>query len=128
MKKIFFIVFLLAALLSISTFAAEDVVYLKNGGNGNGSSPENALGDMADAFIALPYGGTIVVCGDYTLAKSVNYDASLPGFTSPAADGTVTVTSSYGGTDYGARLICADGSRYVCSANTTFDNITIFIN
>ncbi len=129
MKKSLFIGFftalLLATLLTFSVFAA-DVVYLKDGGNGNGSSPENAFGDMADAFAALPYGGTIVVAGDYTFATSANYDAALPGFTSPAADGTVTITGEYGGTDFGARLICANGSRYVCTANTTFENITFY--
>jgi len=117
--------FILALTLSISVFSA-DVVYLKDGGTGDGSSPENALGDMADAFVALPYGGTIVVCGDYTFANSANYDAALPGFTSPAADGTILITGEYNGTNYSSRLICANGSRYVCTANTTFDNITIY--
>lgn len=116
---------ILAITLSIGAFAA-DVVYLKDGGNGDGSSPEKAFGDMADAFVALPYGGTIVVCGDYTFANSVNYDAALPGFTSPAADGTVTITGEYGGTNYSGRLICAGGERYVCTADTTFDNITLY--
>ncbi len=127
-KKFFFIiltVLLLAATFSIGIFSAE-VVYLKDGGIGDGSSPESALGDMADAFVALPYGGTIVVCGDYTLSNSANYDAALPGFTSPAADGTVLITGAHDGTDYSSRLICANGSRYVCTANTTFDNITFF--
>ncbi|MBQ4151347.1 MAG: family 43 glycosylhydrolase, partial [Clostridia bacterium] len=129
MKKMFFraflTLFIALAVFSIGACAA-DVVYLKDGGNGDGSTPENALGDMADAFMALPYGGTIVVAGDYTFANSTNYDAALPGFTSPAADGTVTVTGIYGGKDYGARLICASGSRYVCTANTTFENITFY--
>ena len=127
MKKFGSIALLILALAaSMLTCAAEDVVYLCDGGSGDGSSPAAALGDMADAFLALPYGGTVVVTGDYTFKNSVNYDSSLPGFISPAADGTIVITGSYGGTDYGARLICADGSRYVCTANTTFENITLY--
>ncbi len=129
MKKSLLIGFLtallIAALLTFSAFAA-DVVYLKDGGSGDGSSPENAFGDMADAFVALPYGGTIVVCGDYTFSNSSAYDGALPGFTSPAADGTVTITGEYGGTNYSSRLICPDGSRYVCTADTVFENITFY--
>ena len=106
--------------------AADDVVYLVDGGTGDGSSPSSPLGDMADAYIALPYGGKIVVCGDYTFKNSVNYDASLPGFITPAADGTVVITGNDGTKDYSARLICADGSRFVCTANTTFEDITLY--
>ena len=62
MKKKFFLLLVtalvLAATLSLCTFAA-DVVYLKDGGKGDGSSAENAFGDMADAFVALPYGGKL---------------------------------------------------------------------
>ena len=119
-------ILLLMSMMLIGVCAADDVVYLVDGGIGDGSSPASPMGDMADAFVALPYGGTIVVTGDYTFKNSVNYDASLPGFTSPAADGTIVITGNYGGTDYNARLICADGSRYVCTANTTFENITIY--
>ena len=129
MKKFKFFAALILSVMSlllIGAHAAGDVVYLKDGGKGDGSSPSEPLGDMADAFAALPNGGTVVVCGDYTFANSKNYDASVPAFTSPAADGTVTVTGSYGGTDYGARLICDAGSRYFCTADTTFENITFY--
>ncbi len=106
--------------------AADDVVYVVDGGKGDGSSPTSPFGDLADAFVALPYGGTIVVCGDYTLANSVNYDASVPAFTSPSADGTITITGKYGGTNYNGRLVFAAASRYFCTADTVFENITFY--
>ena len=130
MKKSRFLGILLIAVILCAFFAfgaaAEDVVYLVDGGTGDGSSPQSPLGDMADAYIALPYGGKIVVCGDYTFKNSVNYDASLPGFITPAADGTVVITGNDGTKNYSARLICADGSRFVCTANTTFEDITLY--
>ncbi len=119
-------VLLIASLMLVGVAAADNVVYLADGGSGDGSSPATPMGDMADAYIALPYGGTIVVMGDYTLKTSVNYDGSLPGFITPAADGTIVITGKDNGTDYNSRLICADGSRFVCTANTTFEHITFY--
>ena len=128
-QKLFAMLFIAAMLcvsLAFGISAADNVVYLADGANGDGSSPSSPMGDLADAYVALPYGGTIVVTGDYTLKNSVNYDASLPGFITPAADGTIVITGKDGDTDYGARLICPDGSRFVCTANTTFEDITLY--
>ena len=55
--------FVLAAALCAAAAAADAVYYLKDGGDGDGSSPALAGGSLADAYAALPDGGTVVVCG-----------------------------------------------------------------
>ena len=55
MKKlaIFIMVFaMLTSLLAFNVSAAEKVIYIKDGGTGDGSSPENAmgLGDSGEAW------------------------------------------------------------------------------
>ena len=128
MKKlaIFIMVFaMLTSLLAFNVSAAEKVIYVKDGGTGDGSSPENAmgLGDSGEAWRdAALYqaweelketGGTIVICGPYTLKKEEAKrtvgapDIIMDGwFRNPEA--TITYTSVYGGVDYrttaGAKL------------------------
>ena len=52
------------SLLCISMSAASGVVYVKDGGTGDGRSASSPLGSMLDAYNALGTdGGTIVVCG-----------------------------------------------------------------
>ena len=120
MKKhllFFFASLLFAALLAVSAFAA-GVVYLDGGvaAAGDGATPETALKTFAAAVKALPSGGTIVVCGDTV----------IPEVQVANTTGTVTVTSSYGGTDYGANLIL--GGRLVLSGAYTFEHINIHNN
>ena len=117
---------LIAALFSVCIAAEDNVVYLKAGAAGNGTSPESPFGEINNAFLALPEGGTIVVIGDYALSSSESYDSSVPGYTSPASGGEVTVTGAYGGTDFGGRLICGAGARYFATCDTVFDNITFY--
>ncbi len=102
--------------------SAADVVYLRDGGTGDGSSMQTPFGDLADAMSALPNGGTVVLCGDYTLKNSINYDASVPAFTAPATGGTVTITAQQSG----AKLISAAAERFFCTGNTVFENITFY--
>ena len=47
---ILFTVVLLCATLAIGTLAAENVVYLVDGGSGDGSSASSPLGDMAESI------------------------------------------------------------------------------
>lgn len=95
MKKL--LVFLSIALLLCASCvcaanAADNVVYLADGGTGNGASAEAPVGTLADAYDALgDGGGTVVLCGDCTLPDHVLV---------PAHSGTVKITSVYNGTDY----------------------------
>lgn len=131
MKKIKHIFFLFCTMffigLTVTACAEDAVVYVKDGGTGNGTSASSPLGDIADAFTALPNGGTIVLCGDYTLARSSLFCEGSPSvFTAPTVGGAVTVTAAYKNTDYGAKLICEGSMRYYCSEDTVFENITLY--
>lgn len=121
MKKLLFFVLLISLCLCLPlTAAAADTVYVRDGGTGNGQSADAPLGDLADAIAALPFGGTVVLAGDCSLGTSYAYDASVPAFISPAADGVITIT----GKDFGGRLLCPDGSRFFCTANTVFEHLS----
>ncbi len=98
------------------------VVYVKDGGTGNGSSAENAVGTIADAYNALDLTKdcTIVVCGTLTFpASTVSYGSEYTG--------SVTITSNYGGTDYGATISLSDGQfpRFRLWGTTIIENITL---
>lgn len=70
--------------------AAENVVYVCDGGTGNGASPDYAAGSIADAFAALPNGGTVVVIGKTTVSNTLT----------ARSDAEYRLTSVYGGVDY----------------------------
>lgn len=103
---------------------AQNVVYLKNGGTGDGSSAASPLGTITAAFTALgDAGGTIVICDDFELTAT---------FTEPAHTGLVTITQVYNGVDYRGLggtektfYITSSGKRYVLSGPTKFENINI---
>ncbi len=97
-----------------------EVVYLKDGGTGNGASADNALASMADAIAALnpEKGGTVVLCGPYTQNANFDYGEDL--------GGKITFTSVYGGVDYRASAGACwqfTQARYVCCSETVFENI-----
>ncbi len=107
------------------------VVFIKDGGSGDGSSPEEAMGNLpgADANLLTSYkccalyralnmlsetGGTTVICGDSTVASGRSLERHrqlLSPMSAPeyASEQTVLLTSVYGGVDYraenGAELI-----------------------
>ena len=103
------------------TIGQLEVVYLKDGGVGDGSSPEQACGTYTDAFEALDLSKdcTIVVCGPVTQTRAYNYGKEYTG--------SVTFTSVYDGVDYresGAVLHVGE-ARFVCCGETRFENIDI---
>ena len=108
----------LAVALCATAAAADAVYYLKDGGDGDGSSSALAGGSLADAYAALPSGGTVVVCGPCSVSKA---------FTEPLHTKPITITSVYGGRDYaaesGARLVLK-GNFYL-GGDTTFEHITL---
>ncbi len=68
------------------------VVFVRDGGTGNGLSAASPLGDINTAYSKLAgNGGTIVICGQYTMTGTV---------TEPGHDAPVTLTQKYNGTDY----------------------------
>ncbi len=114
-----FAVCLFVILMSLTAFAAEgDVYYVCDGGTGNGGSASSAGGSLADAYNALSDGGTIVVCGTYTIYET---------FESIAHSGKITITSVYGGVDYrktkSANLVF--GNNMYCGGETEFCNIVL---
>ncbi|MBQ9429554.1 MAG: hypothetical protein IJU41_08440 [Clostridia bacterium] len=85
MKKLWIFAAVLCVLLTLSAFAADDVVYLDGTGGTAG-----AYTDLKAAVSALPNGGTIIVSGDSTIGTSSS------GVTLNAVGGKVTVTGQNG--------------------------------
>ena len=108
----------LAVALCATAAAADAVYYLKDGGDGDGSSSALAGGSLGDAYAALPSGGTVVVCGPCSVSKA---------FTEPLHTKPITITSVYCGRDYtaesGARLVLK-GNFYL-GGDTAFEHITL---
>ncbi len=73
-----------------------NVVYLKASGSAsaNGKTPETAVNKLGIAVSLVREGGTVVVCGAY----SVNYESHLP-----ENSGLITITSKYNGVDYASK-------------------------
>lgn len=102
---------LLCALLALSAFAAETVVYVNDGGSGDGSSASAPLGDMTEAINKVANGGKVVIVDTYTCADE---------FHEPTHKGDITVT--------GGNYVFTNGkyNRWFLSGSgaTTFENIT----
>lgn len=78
----------------------DKVVYVKDAGSSNndGSSPQKAIPNLAEAVRLCRGGGTIVICGATTVKRTAYLPDNAYG---------ITITSEYGGTDYrtsGAKL------------------------
>ena len=110
-KTLLFILSLLicAVLCTAAAFAAEQTVYVKDGGTGDGTSAASPLGTLNAAVSALGgKGGTIVACGDVT----VNAITTIP-----EQSGDFTLTSANGG-----RLL--QGNRLQLGKNTNDNTFT----
>ncbi len=122
MKKLFLLIpIILVLLFTITSFAAEDVIFVSASGNDNASGSESEpLCSFYAAFRALPYGGTVVVC-----------DAiKLESFEFPKSNGKITITSVYGGTDYRASngaSVTLTGNLYLKSA-VKFEKLNFIIS
>lgn len=72
--------------------AAEQIIYVKDGGDGNGFTPAHPAGSLEYAFENLSAGGgTVVICGPTSISETIVL---------LAADAPILLTSVYGGTDY----------------------------
>ena len=142
-KKLGIIILVFAMVLSVCAFSASatetaPVIFIKDGGEGDGSSPDQALGlgDSGEAWADAPLyqawealketGGTIVICGPYTLKAADQYVNPNNGQARPGApdiimdgwyrnpDVTITYTSVWDGVDYrqtaDAKLIFDDSN------------------
>ncbi len=110
MKKLL-IMLVISVLLVISAFAAENTVYVNDGGTGDGSNVSAPLGTLADAYAALgDDGGMIVITDKLSLTSK---------FTEPEHSGKITIT---GGT------LAVNSIRFVLNGATTFENLTIHGN
>lgn len=120
MKKFLHIVLLagLMLLLVCSAAAADNVVFVKDGGTGSGATAVAPLGDLSTALTAVKAGGTVVLCGPYTIDDK---------FVAPRTTGAVTITSVYGSTDYRktANAALYLSASYFCGGETEFRNLNI---
>ena len=128
-KHLFFTLTLLllaAWMLSVPFYAETDdgntVVYLADGGSGDGSSAESPVGSLTAAYNALDLSKdcTVVICGKFTQEKGVNFTRKA------AYTGSVTLTSVYGGTDYrktNNAVYEFNNNRFFLYGETTFENM-----
>jgi|GEM_PF-504699 len=129
MKKlsaiILFVVLSVAVLALTAGAAGNTVVYLADGGTGDGSSASAPCGSLTDAYAALDLSKdcTVVVCGPFTQSAAFNYSMMYAG--------SVTFTSVYGGVDYretsGALYTANDKMYSVLRGETKFENINIYV-
>lgn len=105
-------------------------VYLKDGGNGDGSSYEQAMGDFKAAVRSLVQsGGRIVICGKYTYNELINL-SPLSGTSN--GDKVITVTCTDGNIDYretdNAMLCVGDengSANMILAGKFVFENLNI---
>jgi len=119
----FFVLIAACVLLALPVFAA-DVVYVADGGKGDGTSADTPVATLEAAAAKLPSGGTIVVSGPLTITNSV----------CPAYGGEILITSVFGEVDYrrttGAKMFFGDKNANPISlgGDTTFDNIVLEVS
>lgn len=144
-KKLGIFILVFAMLVSVCAFTASatetgKVIFIKDGGEGDGSSPENALGigDSGEAYADAPLyqaweelketGGTIVICGTYTLKAEDQFrKVGAPDIIMESwyrnPDVTITYTSVWDGVDYrttaGAKLVFDDKNTSVTFPTAT---------
>ena len=117
-----FLLILALGAMSVAASAAgtETVVYLANGGSGNGTSAESPVGSLPDAYAALDLSKdcTVVICGEFTQTENFAYGKDYTG--------SVTLTSVYGGTDYrdtADAIYRVSNKRFFLYGETTIENM-----
>ena len=116
-----FLLILALGVLSVAASAAgtATVVYLADGGSGDGTAPESPVGTLTAAYDALDLTKdcTVVLCGKFT--QTANFTRK------EAYTGSVTMTSVYGGTDYreSGAVYEFKNNRFYLWGETTFENM-----
>ena len=121
MKKYFaFFVLLLCGLFAVGVSAADSVVYVADGGTGDGTSAATPFGSLTDAYNALgSTGGRIVIVETYTLGGN---------FVEPEHAGVVTLTQEQDGVSYRTAAGCgivSNNNRFILNGPTTFEKVTL---
>ncbi len=121
MKKRFWIFCMLlplTAVLAVSASAEEKVVFVSDGGQGDGSSADQPVSSLIAAYTALgDEGGRIVLVDKVTLNAT---------FTEPVHSGKITITQEHGGVSYrtGANSgLTVSAIRYFLNGPTTFEHM-----
>ena len=116
---LFAVLALLFALSLCASAAGSTVVYLADGGTGDGSSASSPVGSLTDAYNALDLEKdcTVVISGVFTQKEYFVYGKEY--------GGSVTFTSVYGGVDYrtGGAAYEFEPNRFVLFGETTFENM-----
>ena len=97
----------------------EAVFFLRDGATGSGKSAYDASASLTAAYAALKKdGGTLVICGPYTLRSS---------FTAASHAKPVVITSVYDGVDYAkhAHAELVFEANFTCGGGTVFREITL---
>lgn len=107
-------------MLLFAASAADNVVYLCDGGSGDGSAPDSPVATLTAAYKALDLStdATVVICGTFTQSADFSYGTKY--------EGTVTLTSVYNGVDYreSAGALWQSGEyRFACYGETTLENL-----
>ena len=101
-----------------TTATSSAVVYVKDGGTGDGKSAASPFGTLTAAYNALGNaGGRIVICGKLTLTAA---------FQEPVHEGLITVTQNWDDLDYrpeGSLYTGGASRRYILNGPTKFENI-----
>lgn len=108
----------------------DGVLFVSDGGFGDGSSPAYPCGSFEEAERALCGGGIIVLVGKYTLKPNITdpHGKERPSYTEPIHKGEITVSSVYGGVDYrerGAALCFAHDMDMKLSGALRIENVRI---
>lgn len=117
--------------LSINLSAASAVVYVKDGGTGNGSTSSSPLGSLTDAYNALgASGGKIVLTGETTVPSNGTNQMNSAGkttgvFSEPVHTGKVVVTSADTANPSTLFFDVSKSTEYLLSGPTRFENLVI---
>lgn len=106
---------------AVSAYAADKAeknVYVRDGGKGDGSSPDSPLGDLGEAFALLPEGGRILLCGTVTTEKSSCFTGGNC-FTEPKHTGKIIID----GSSENSSLDLGNAQRYYLSGPTEFEQV-----
>ena len=108
----------LDAAADLFTVSDEKAFFLCDGAGGTGTSLADASSSLTEAYRALQQGGTLVICGKYTLTDTLQTLRN---------EKPVVITSVYDGVDYAAtnaaELIFK--TNFFCGGDTEFRDIVL---
>ena len=116
---LFLLILALSAMSIAASAAGRTVVYLADGGSGDGTAPESPVGSLTAAYDALDLTKDckVVLVGKFTQTENFTYGKDYTG--------SVTMTSVYGGIDYrdAGAVYEFKNNRFYLFGETTFENM-----